>query len=266
MAAHLEPEILIIDEVLAVGDAEFQKKCLGKMGEVASQGRTVLFVSHNMAAVKSLCRSALLLEDGRRTDEGTPDDIVGRYLSVHKTSAAAIDLSGSGVIRGGNGLARIQSVEILSDSGLNTNLIPMGKGIRVRLGVVAKEDLRGVIVCMSISDCQAQRLCGLNSHDTQHLTFDLTPQTPISVECLLPKLPLMPGIYRVGFTLKSLVSPEPLDNLSESSEVISFEVVPADVYGTGHIPSGSAVFYSEVVWTFQPGSAEPAPTLVVKSA
>ncbi len=82
VAAHLEPEILFIDEVLAVGDAGFQKKCLGKMGEVATQhGRTVFFVSHNMGAVRSLCEHAILIEDGRATMDGPPAEIISRYLA-----------------------------------------------------------------------------------------------------------------------------------------------------------------------------------------
>ena len=80
VAAHLEPEILLIDEVLAVGDAGFQKKCLGKMDEVAKQGRTVLFVSHNMASIQRLCHSALLLDTGRMAACGTVSDVIQRYL------------------------------------------------------------------------------------------------------------------------------------------------------------------------------------------
>ncbi len=81
VAAHLEPDILIVDEVLAVGDAQFQKKCLGKMGNVANEGRTVLFVSHNMAAVRSLCSHAVLLENGRITMVGPTESVVTKYLS-----------------------------------------------------------------------------------------------------------------------------------------------------------------------------------------
>src|SRR5205085_216510 len=79
VAAHLEPEILIIDEVLAVGDAEFQKKCLGKMGEVASAGRTVLFVSHQLDAVNRLCTRAALLEAGRIVETGPPGEVIHTY-------------------------------------------------------------------------------------------------------------------------------------------------------------------------------------------
>src|SRR5690606_1023399 len=80
VAAHLDPEILLVDEVLAVGDAEFQKKCLGKMGEVASEGRTVLFVSHNMAAIKQLCFQGIVLEKGRIEYVGDIDAAIYRYV------------------------------------------------------------------------------------------------------------------------------------------------------------------------------------------
>ena len=98
VAAHLEPDVLIVDEVLAVGDAAFQRKCLGKMGEVASKGRTVLFVSHTMGAVRSLCERVVLLEEGRKVMDGEAGDVIDRYLqsnngeniSTWKSSAAEV--------------------------------------------------------------------------------------------------------------------------------------------------------------------------------
>ena len=82
VASHLEPEILMVDEVLAVGDAQFQKKCLGKMGDVAREGRTVLFVSHNMVAVQGLCGRAIWLHDGQMRGEGQPSEVVSKYLKT----------------------------------------------------------------------------------------------------------------------------------------------------------------------------------------
>jgi len=86
VAAHLEPEILLVDEVLAVGDAEFQAKCLGKMGAVASEGRTVLFVSHNMAAVQALCKRTIWLEEGQIREDGASDSVVKNYLGAASSS------------------------------------------------------------------------------------------------------------------------------------------------------------------------------------
>jgi lipopolysaccharide transport system ATP-binding protein len=88
IAAHLDPEILVVDEVLAVGDAEFQKKCLGRMSEVAGAGRTVLFVSHNMGALSRLCTKALLLVDGRVVTSGVPADVIERSVSHNATTTS----------------------------------------------------------------------------------------------------------------------------------------------------------------------------------
>jgi lipopolysaccharide transport system ATP-binding protein len=88
VAAHLEPEIMIIDEVLAVGDADFQKRCLGKMKDVSQQGRTVLFVSHNMQAVQSLCTRCIMMENGRKVMDGATDDVINYYLSKQMTGGS----------------------------------------------------------------------------------------------------------------------------------------------------------------------------------
>lgn len=95
VAAHLEPDVLIVDEVLAVGDAAFQRKCLGRMGDVANSGRTVLFVSHNMGAIRSLCQRALVLEGGQIVFDGAADDAVGEYLSRVGDLAAGGELAWS---------------------------------------------------------------------------------------------------------------------------------------------------------------------------
>src|SRR5436190_68557 len=113
VAAHLEPEILIIDEVLAVGDAAFQKKCLGKMGDAAKHGRTVLFVSHNMAAVQQLCAQSVLLEGGQVAAEGQSADIIARYLAEESSDVAPdtwVDLRAA--TRSGTGEVRFASFKV----------------------------------------------------------------------------------------------------------------------------------------------------------
>ena len=116
VAAHLEPEILIIDEVLAVGDAQFQKKCLGKISDVSKEGRTVLFVSHNMAAVKSLCQRAILLEAGKQIMSGLASDVVQSYLALGTQTAKERvwnDLESAP----GNENARLRAIRIVNVSG-----------------------------------------------------------------------------------------------------------------------------------------------------
>lgn len=130
VAAHLEPEILIVDEVLAVGDVIFQEKCLGKMKEVSrSGGRTVLFVSHNMGAIQSLCGSAIVLEEGRKAFQASPADAVRFYLGRANLQAVVDDLGGCQ--RMGTGEARILSVRLEDDSGVPQVHCRMGEPLNI---------------------------------------------------------------------------------------------------------------------------------------
>src|SRR5438874_10772508 len=123
VAAHLEPEILIVDEVLAVGDIEFQRKCLGKMKAVAGSGRTVLFVSHNMPAVRALCSRAILLDAGRVVLNGSTEDVVARYLAEETidrpvASAEDIALRVEGIIRRDHPTVRFREIAIQDEHGV----------------------------------------------------------------------------------------------------------------------------------------------------
>jgi lipopolysaccharide transport system ATP-binding protein len=120
VAAHLDPEILLVDEVLAVGDAAFQKKCLGKMGDVAKGGRTVLFVSHNMTAVKGLCQNAVLLSSGSISSVGRVEQVVNRYLSTNQKEV--LEKTWSTIESApGNEKVRVKSMRAVSSSGTQLN-------------------------------------------------------------------------------------------------------------------------------------------------
>lgn len=113
VAANLEPEILLIDEVLAVGDARFQKKCLSKMGSIGEQGRTIIFVSHNMGAITRLCKRAILLKDGQIVDDGPSADIVGKYMTSGTTSTGCREWSEDCKERCGDEVAQLLAVRVL---------------------------------------------------------------------------------------------------------------------------------------------------------
>jgi lipopolysaccharide transport system ATP-binding protein len=130
VAAHLEPEVLLVDEVLAVGDASFQKKCLGKMGEVSREGRTILFVSHNMAAIKSLCSRAVWMRDGTVAASGTVADIVDNYLLGTAHSARTREWTDP-TSAPGNESVRIAYVRILSPEGEGEIAIDTGAQIEI---------------------------------------------------------------------------------------------------------------------------------------
>jgi lipopolysaccharide transport system ATP-binding protein len=122
VAAHLEPEILLIDEVLAVGDADFQKKCLKKMEDVGRKGRTVLFVSHNMPAVNRLCHRAILLENGRLVDDGLASKIINKYLVSDQNTSAVREWQNSQTAPSGT-IARLRAVRIRNEDGKITDSI-----------------------------------------------------------------------------------------------------------------------------------------------
>jgi lipopolysaccharide transport system ATP-binding protein len=150
VAAHLNPEILLVDEVLAVGDAAFQKKCLGKMDEVSHTGRTILFVSHNMAAVKSLCTRGVLLDAGRVICEGNVDQIVDAYLM------AGTDMATTGIIpdsapRMGTGTAKCRSVRLSDASGRAVSEVYLGQPLSVTLECEVHEDIDDAVFELSIS-------------------------------------------------------------------------------------------------------------------
>jgi len=131
VAAHLDPEILLVDEVLAVGDAEFQKKCLGKMSDVAQGGRTVVFVSHNMASVSRLCTTALLLDAGRVKARGSVHDIIAEYLSGDGTSPAERQWP-EGALAPGDSVARLNGVRVLQ-GGTQTGTVDITRPVVVEM-------------------------------------------------------------------------------------------------------------------------------------
>jgi lipopolysaccharide transport system ATP-binding protein len=146
VAAHLEPEILFIDEVLAVGDAGFQKKCLGKMGEVASQqGRTVFFVSHNMGAVRSLCDEAILIHDGRLTRQGKPDEIIREYLSVTTPSETTglSDVSWKAGDAPGNDEIALERVRLVGNDGDTLDVFAADEPIGIEIHYHVKRRIQG---------------------------------------------------------------------------------------------------------------------------
>ena len=132
VAAHLEPEILIIDEVLAVGDAAFQKKCLGKISGVAQQGRTVLFVSHNLAAVKAMCSRAILLHHGVLAKDGPPEQVVNSYLGAGRVSRAETVWSNSNEAPGTD-IFRLRSVRIRNSAGEVTSDLTIDESFSIEV-------------------------------------------------------------------------------------------------------------------------------------
>ncbi|MCK4394333.1 ABC transporter ATP-binding protein [Candidatus Bipolaricaulota bacterium] len=189
VAAHLEPEILLVDEVLAVGDVEFQKKCLRKMENVAHEGRTVLFVSHNMQAIKSLCNRAILLDAGRIASEGRVDQVVDTYLT-EGTRMCQTGIIPDNAFRIGTGDARVRRVELLNLAGKSISQLYFGQSFRVALTLEVVKNIQDAVVEIGISTLDGMRITSSFSVDGE--------QPPI----MLPK-----GWYRVCLDLDPVLLP-----------------------------------------------------------
>ena len=174
VAAHLDLEILVVDEVLAVGDVEFQKKCIGKMQNVVRQGRTVLFVSHNMAAVKSLCDRAILLDRGRVVADGPVDPVVNQYLelAVRPSSEAAIPVDAP---RSGTGEARFRFVELLAMDDRPVAELFFHQRFRVRATIEVSRPLTRAVAGVVVSAVDGTEIACAFSTDDGRAPFALTP-------------------------------------------------------------------------------------------
>ena len=198
VAAHLEPEILVIDEVLAVGDAAFQKKCLGRIGEVAQGGRTVLFVSHNMGAIRSLCTEVVWLNDGRIVSHGECSTVVGEYLRT------TIERSGSSIALGniprqsGAG-SRMKIISVEFNGGMP---VLHGEPLKVSIEFETAEAIDKVGVGFGFSTAEGIRVMSVDSDllDTQK---DL-PKNHVGIaEAHVSQLQLQPGRYSLDVGARS---------------------------------------------------------------
>jgi lipopolysaccharide transport system ATP-binding protein len=193
VAAHLEPEILIVDEVLAVGDAEFQKKCLGKMHEVATEGRTVLFVSHNMAAVQQLCQRGLMLHQGKLIFCGTIADTVRNYIGHVKTlTCTEVEKRKD---RKGSQWLKFTKVVIYDSEGNEINRVMSGQDIFVRLYYESAKEMQNALVFVSFNlrNNQGILLTNMNSVDSGFSRLDIFQRGYF--ECQWPKFNLRFGEY-----------------------------------------------------------------------
>ena len=199
VAAHLEPDILIVDEVLAVGDASFQKKCLGKMGHVSSTGRTVLFVSHNMGAVASLCSRALLLEGGELVASGNAREIIDQYQKTdYSNDHQTIDLS---IIRRGGEFGeklKIEKLEWFSALPLTHSEV-----VRGRITFTATQDIEEVTMGIGFSTIEGVRLLTYETDFQDGYRPSLKAGEKHSVDFEIHELNLAPGIYSLDVGSRS---------------------------------------------------------------
>ena len=243
VAAHLEPEILVVDEVLAVGDAEFQKKCLGKMSDVAAEGRTVLFVSHNMAAISAFCQRVLLLNGGRLQGSGEPAEVISSYLMSDTAMLPSVDLYDHPNRRPGMRPIFVH-LQVLDDNDKENKIFKVGDNIVFDILLDPKSNAYkmpaiSIAILNSVGDQIVKLVTWAQVADWGKL------DTPTIVQCVWQNCRLAPGTYflNVGFGSGK----ESVDYIEQP---MSLEISPAiDEYPTGRVPSG--LFLPDVEWVLR---------------
>ena len=239
VAAFLEPDILIVDEVLAVGDAEFQKKAIGKMQDISrTDGRTVLFVSHDMVAVSNLCSRCIVLENGQVNAIGNTKEMIQFYkqLNLYKSSISYNNLNPKNLKN-----TFISKIEIKTTQGELSNTFEMGEPILFEISVINKIELKNIKASITIRNSDDIKIVALRSFEmTSHI---YSSNQDFIFKFNLNNMKLMPDSYFVSIGLA---------NNNETIEIISdkvnFDITKSDVYGTGKIPKGNFINFNNGAW------------------
>ena len=246
VAAFLQPEILIVDEVLSVGDASFQKKCLGKMGDVSRSGRTILFVSHNMAAIEALCDRCLLLSSGEVVSDATTDLVLADYSRLGNQSASCqVDLTAH---PGRSSTSRIvmRRVTTRHNSDEPVCSVRMDEGLSVDVEYDARGERPNVVLGIVIKTVTGAALFGVNNRFIPGFDFRKAPGSG-AVSCRMPRLPLMPGLYTID-----LYFGDEVRDIDVVEDAIQIEVTESDVFGSGKLPPHAAgPIYWPATWIVQ---------------
>jgi homopolymeric O-antigen transport system ATP-binding protein len=229
VAAHLEPDILVIDEVLAVGDAEFQKKAIGKMKEISTgEGRTVLFVSHNMASIQNLCSRVMLLDNGTVDLVGDTDEVISYYLKKFRKNEVAQKLS-LRIDRKGNGKIKFLNYWFELDNDEKVYAIQSGLSCKMVIQVhnTSNTNLNNIRISVGIDDDHSRRITIFGNNLTNQ-SISFTPSETRLIKILIPSIPFQSGTYY--FTLFASENENISDWILNAG---SFEVENGDFFNTG---------------------------------
>ncbi len=237
VAAHLESEILLVDEVLAVGDAEFQKKCLGKMGDIASrEGRTIFFVSHNMAAITSLCSNVVCIENGKPIHSGPAKECVDFYLA--RNTSINVQNIAERKDRIGNGLARLVSIKVVDSNGKHIDTIISGQDINL---LIDYDIPYGVTIPQGVCVLGFKTQLGqpLFACSTRLFGEYIPLKQKGRLICSIPDFPLNQGSFYIDVYLKQGIDGRDILDIIE--QAIQIKVMHGDFFGTGRTlpPEGS---------------------------
>jgi len=228
VAAHMEPDILIVDEVLAVGDFDFQKKCLGKMQDVAGQGRTVFFVSHNMASIQQLCPRAILLMKGQVVADGPSKDVIQGYLGDMQEKAVDA-FRADNPHRSGSGDLIFTGARLLDENHMQTNDVMAGNSISIEFDYENSGNVQDPSFVFTTYNSDGVPVTSINNGLQAFSLKDLGSSGQI--RCRIPRCPLPPGRYRIAVSLHS--DSRKTDHISNA---LFFDVSSSCFYKTSNTP------------------------------
>jgi lipopolysaccharide transport system ATP-binding protein len=257
VAAHLEPEILLVDEVLAVGDVEFQKKCLGKMEDVAKEGRTILFVSHNMAAIRSLCRRTILLDKGKLLIDSATDETVAHYLGQNLlegaiASAEQIETRMEGLIRKKHPFIRFREIALRDESGFPRRSFHSDEDIVVSIDFECLQAVHDLFIAINVVDENAVPiLTTLNLDDARasESSHRLKPGV-YNASCILPANTFGERQFFLTVHLVYLKTEHLFVN-----KILEFDVMFKG-YNSGYGTHGDVFIRPQLNWMILPGCRE----------
>ena len=254
VAAHLETEILVVDEVLAVGDIQFQKKCLGKMDDIARHGRTVLFISHNMEAVQRLCTRGMLLERGHLIASGSIGEVVTRYRATERRLVDIGRFNTRG--RSGTGWARIRELRLVDQAGRPVPGQPAEEDLTFSVDLeldnasMAGASLRGLILELVILSDQGQPLVSIMNIDDEGVELPSAAGCHITARLSGPTF--LPGRYR----LNAFLGVPHLEHVDEIPDALEFEVLPpVHPWRPYELHSSRQIVCRKASWTCSVGAA-----------
>ena len=242
VAAHLEPEILVVDEVLAVGDSQFQKKCLGKMSDAAQKGRTVLFVSHNMDAISKLCPMTIVIDSGRNIFYGDSKNAIRSYLSLSiKDEKGLVDLTqhdgrGSQMMM----LARKIGLRTTRSGSEYVNTVFTGDSLVFDIFFDCN-NLKLDLVQIGVSSLHGQRVFTVGTHHSEQFNHTITGKGVI--QCHLPSVLLNPGVYTVTVMMGRRI---PHQNIDVVENAMTFNVDFGDYFKSGIAPLQGQGYFAQI--------------------
>ena len=248
VAAHLRCDNLIVDEVLAVGDWEFQQRCLGRMQELSRDGRTVLFVSHQLESVEALCTGAVTLAAGRIVDRGTPGDVVSRYIRQSQQGAAVAASRGGALV---NDQAAIGAVRLLDEQGRPAAQFAIGQTIRLEAVLRAPQPLRSPRFGFTVSKSGVGRITTLHTEIHHGRPWRVEGPTRVRVRWKHPTLNA--GAYRIGVSLWNENS-----ELTSQPNVATLTIAPTNYFATGasQDPATQGHMVAQAEWDITPAGSD----------